>query len=207
LIAIVAGSLVVMATSRVGAQTVTPTTTPVGTAPEISVEFSTHSARQIACEGSFAITIRNSGFAGSTLVIDYFRLADEYGGGRFYGDGFTFDDSKLQAPISLSGEQSLVIPVQYRLDESPSMLQLFIHSNSAHNADVSDAVIGSVCCVGDCDGNSAVEVHEVIALVNVGLGTAETEECLGGIPGDATVNIAMLVQAVNNALNGCPAAF
>lgn len=58
-------------------------------------------------------------------------------------------------------------------------------------------------CVGDCDGGSTVTIGELITLVNISLGTAQPDACAHGIPEGATVNIALLIRAVNNALNGC----
>jgi hypothetical protein len=69
----------------------------------------------------------------------------------------------------------------------------------------------TVKCVGDCDGSGNVTVNEIITLVNMALGnqTALTT-CLHGIPPNITdvsqINVSLIIQAVNNALNGCPAA-
>jgi hypothetical protein len=48
-----------------------------------------------------------------------------------------------------------------------------------------------------------VAINDLITLVNIALGTAEPSACPSGIPIGAQVNIALLVKAVNNALNGC----
>jgi len=58
-------------------------------------------------------------------------------------------------------------------------------------------------CVGDCDGGDAVTVNEIITLVNIALGNTEPSACPHGIPGGAEVNVALIIQAVNHALNGC----
>jgi hypothetical protein len=60
-------------------------------------------------------------------------------------------------------------------------------------------------CVGDCDGNGAVVVNEIIALVNIALGNAQPSTCPHGIPNGAEINIALLIQTVNSALVGCSA--
>ncbi len=65
-------------------------------------------------------------------------------------------------------------------------------------------------CTGDCDGSADVTVNEILQLANfvLGVGT-DCSTCLSGIPagvncpGDVTV--AVIIQAVSNALNGCPA--
>lgn len=61
----------------------------------------------------------------------------------------------------------------------------------------------SVACVGDCDGGNSVAVNEIITLVNIALGNAQPSACLHGVPSGAAGNIALIIQAVNSALNGC----
>lgn len=58
-------------------------------------------------------------------------------------------------------------------------------------------------CVGACDGTRTVAVNDIILLVNIALGNAEASLCPYGIPGGRQVDVAMIIQAVNNALNGC----
>jgi CSLREA domain-containing protein len=60
-------------------------------------------------------------------------------------------------------------------------------------------------CVGDCDGNGMVAVNELITLVNIDLGNADVSACPNGIPPGATVDIALIIRAVDNALIGCSA--
>jgi len=64
-------------------------------------------------------------------------------------------------------------------------------------------VIGAGSCVGDCDGSGAVTVNELITLVNIDLGTAQSSTCSHGIPSGGSVDITLIIQAVDNALNGC----
>ena len=64
---------------------------------------------------------------------------------------------------------------------------------------------GLPLCVGDCDGGSAVTIDELITLVNIALGSAQPSACAHGVPDGAAVDIALIIQAVNNALNGCGA--
>ena len=60
-------------------------------------------------------------------------------------------------------------------------------------------------CVGDCDGSGSVTVSEIVALVNVALGApASGASCPMGTPGGGTVDISVLVEAVNNGQEGCP---
>jgi hypothetical protein len=60
-------------------------------------------------------------------------------------------------------------------------------------------------CVGDCDGGRTVTVNEIITMVNIALGNAQPPACPHGVSSGAEVDIALIIQAVNNALNECPA--
>jgi hypothetical protein len=62
---------------------------------------------------------------------------------------------------------------------------------------------GSPECVGDCNGDSVVGVDEIITLVNIALDTAISSGCPIGVPRGAEVDIGLIIQAVNNVLNGC----
>ncbi len=59
-------------------------------------------------------------------------------------------------------------------------------------------------CVGDCDGDGTVTVNEVIAMVDIALGTAPVSSCVAGdADGSGTITVDEIVAAVNNALGGC----
>jgi hypothetical protein len=58
-------------------------------------------------------------------------------------------------------------------------------------------------CVGDCSGTHTVAVNDIIILVNIALGNASASTCAHGVPSGAEVNVALIIQSVNNALNGC----
>jgi len=59
-------------------------------------------------------------------------------------------------------------------------------------------------CGGDCDGDGAVSISELVRAVRIGLGDAEGAECSAAdTNGDRRVTIDELIQAVNAALEGC----
>lgn len=61
-------------------------------------------------------------------------------------------------------------------------------------------------CVGDCNGDGAVAINELVTLVDVGLDGGDVARCAAGdVNGDAAITIDELVAAVGSALNGCPA--
>jgi hypothetical protein len=54
-------------------------------------------------------------------------------------------------------------------------------------------------------GSTSVTIDELITLVNIALGTAQSSACPHGVPSGAGVDVALIIQAVNVALNGCGA--
>jgi hypothetical protein len=46
-------------------------------------------------------------------------------------------------------------------------------------------------------------VNELVILVNIDLGYFDVSACPDGIPPGSPVNIALIIQAVNNLLYGC----
>ncbi len=59
-------------------------------------------------------------------------------------------------------------------------------------------------CVGDCAGDGAVTIDDLITGVNIALGLADVSTCEAFADGEGVVTIAQLIQGVNNALAGCP---
>jgi hypothetical protein len=61
----------------------------------------------------------------------------------------------------------------------------------------------AAACVGDCRAIGTVQIADILTLVNIALGNAEAAACPNGIPIGADVDITVILQGVNNALNGC----
>jgi len=61
-------------------------------------------------------------------------------------------------------------------------------------------------CAGDCNGDGAVTVNELVLMVNIALESAPASTCpAGDAGGDGAIQITEIVGAVNNALGECPA--
>jgi len=59
-------------------------------------------------------------------------------------------------------------------------------------------------CVGDCDGDGAVSVSELIRGVNIALDLAALESCASfDVDGNGQVSVGELIQSVNDALSSC----
>jgi hypothetical protein len=58
--------------------------------------------------------------------------------------------------------------------------------------------------VGDCGGTNTVAINDLVTLVNIALGSAQPWACPdGGLPLGGEVDVAVIIQAVHNALTGC----
>jgi len=56
-------------------------------------------------------------------------------------------------------------------------------------------------CVGDCNGDGPVTVDEILTFVNMALGNGGM--CENGLAPGVIPDVALILQAVSNALNGC----
>lgn len=65
---------------------------------------------------------------------------------------------------------------------------------------------GGTTCVGDCNGDGAVVINELITGVNISLGSRPISACPAFDNNDnGQVEISELIRAVNNSLDGCVA--
>jgi hypothetical protein len=58
-------------------------------------------------------------------------------------------------------------------------------------------------CIGDCSGTSTVGINDLITLVKIALGNTQPAACPHGVPRGVDVTVAVIIQAMNNALNPC----
>ena len=58
-------------------------------------------------------------------------------------------------------------------------------------------------CSGDCTSDGQVTIDELLTLVNIALGNTQRSACPRGVSSGAAVDIAVIIQAANHALNGC----
>jgi hypothetical protein len=58
-------------------------------------------------------------------------------------------------------------------------------------------------CIGDCDDSGDVRINELVTLVNIGLESAPPSAYPSGVLEGVAVDIALIIQAVNNGLVGC----
>jgi len=77
-------------------------------------------------------------------------------------------------------------------------------TDTAGNDPMVQAALQMKLCTGDCNGDGAVTVDEILTMVNIVLGIEDVSTCL---PGDANndkmITVDEILTAVNNALKGC----
>ena len=62
-------------------------------------------------------------------------------------------------------------------------------------------------CAGDCDGNSQVQIDEIIKLINIVFGSLPLSACdAGDLDHSGDITVDEVIAAVNSALSSCPAA-
>jgi len=87
---------------------------------------------------------------------------------------------------------------------SPDGADLYVGSQ-AESAVAVFTTRTTAACVGDCSGDGFVTIDELIAGVNIALGTASVDTCPSfDTSGDGAVTIDELLKAVTAALGGCP---
>jgi hypothetical protein len=70
------------------------------------------------------------------------------------------------------------------------------------------AAAAHAACPGDCSGDGAVTVNELVLGVNIAFGGAALDQCGSfDVNGDGAVTVNELIGAVNSALNGCNGSF
>ena len=66
-------------------------------------------------------------------------------------------------------------------------------------------ITGQSQCVGDCDGDGAVEISELIQAVRIALGESDPNVCrVGDSNRNGSIEASEVIGAVNAALKGCP---
>ncbi len=66
---------------------------------------------------------------------------------------------------------------------------------------------GPPTCIGDCNGNGAISINELIRSVSIAVGNTPVSDCPPvDSDSDGVVTVSEIIAAVGNALGGCPAA-
>jgi hypothetical protein len=86
-----------------------------------------------------------------------------------------------------------------------TVLLAFLLFFSAFSGGLSRAS-AAMFCVGDCAGTGTDTITSLVTLVAIALGNEPASSCPHGVPSGAKVDVALIIQAVKNALAGCPAA-
>ncbi len=85
-----------------------------------------------------------------------------------------------------------------------SVLLLCVTIGPAMAANPTSTPAPASACAGDCNGDGMVTVDEILAMVNIALGSDLVTNCTAGdVNGDGMITVDEILAAVDNALNGC----
>lgn len=85
-----------------------------------------------------------------------------------------------------------------------AMLAVQVGSGGGEPTPTPTTTPGTGACAGDCNGDGQVAINELVAGVNIALGSASVDSCASlDTNGDGSVGISELVAAVSRALEGC----
>lgn len=129
------------------------------------------------------------------MMVDFIPLE-----GSCAGVSVTPDERRVYVPccgdkVAVIDAARNVVTAMIRVGQQPRAFGQFI------GPDVTPPV---PTCVGDCEGRQSVDITDLLLLVNIALDVSQPSACPLGIPDDTPVTISLIMQAVNNALSGCP---
>ena len=162
---------------------------------------------------------------GGTVTITSlgYNLTNDNGGGFLTGTADQTNKDPLLGPLQNNGgptQTHALLPGSPAIDQGSSSGSstdqrgfprpldnpAIANATGGDGADLGAFELGLSSCVGDCDGNGAVDVTEIIKMVNIALGTSPVSDCAAG-DADASggIDVTEIIVAVNHALNSdCP---
>lgn len=107
--------------------------------------------------------------------------------------------------LTASGDQLTVQCVPRNLAPGRYTASIPVTSPDTYGQTAAIVVQLTTGCAGDCDGSGTVGVNELVTGINAALGKSNADDCpLADPSGDREVTIDELIEAVGNALQGCP---
>ena len=190
-----------------------------------SVEVLPAVAESLPCEGDAEVVLRNSEpLGGAPLTITAILPSNSYSQGD-YGRGFTWDLEAITLPLTLAPGEQMAFPVHYSAagQMHPSRLTVHLASTASESLGYGVPYRGEIAacgsptptptvtptraqspaCAGDCDGDGAVTIAELVLGVALALGQAASGCQSADLDASGTVVVGELIAAVRAALDGC----
>ena len=119
---------------------------------------------------------------------------------------YSFDGGDSFVPIAVDQQNT---EFEFDVRQIPpsrgtGLIRVFVSDGlNTSFADVGNLSVGSICA-GDCNGDGATTIDELVVLVNIALGGPTTDTCRSGDRnGDGRISISELVAAVRSVLTSC----
>jgi len=176
-------------------------TTPLGKAVAASGDSGTPASVQVAtAPGGLALDAVGTS-PNTTLMATGSGQQQLYQGASRSSEGVSGAGSTLSRPGTVTMSWSLTVPhwalIAVPINAAPTP------TGGPPSPTPSPTPTPPPLCVGDCSGSHTVSVNDIIAMVDIALGTADPSTCPDGIPTNVVVGIADIIQATDHALNGC----
>lgn len=154
-----------------------------------------------AANGTFAF---GESIVGDDNTLDSLTISDLNGDGR--PDIAASASSQDRVTVALNGADVPFTPAPTATVTATATITRTA-TNVPTTASTPTSTPGPVGCAGDCNGDGAVSINELIQGVNIALGNAATQTCAAfDRDGNGQVAVNELIAGVNSALGGCPAA-
>ncbi len=176
-------------------------TTPLGKAVAASGDSGTPASVQVASPSGALVLDAIGASPNTTLMVTGSGQRQLYQSASTSSEGVSGAVSTLSGTGTVTMSWSLSVPhwamIAVPINPAPTP------TGGSPSPTPSPIPTTTPLCVGDCSGSHTVAVNDVIAMVDIVLGTADPSRCPDGIPAGVEVDIADIIEAVDHALNGC----
>jgi hypothetical protein len=188
-----------------------------------AIELSPSQTESLPCDADVSVLITNSSLVGEPLTILWLTSVTRTEAGA-PADGFTLDLAAIGFPLTLQAGEHVNVPVRYRAARQPQSvveLELRLRSTAASEETVEKfhpyrglrecaaatpaptATAGPTPCPGDCNGDGAVTIDELVREIESALDQSPAADCNADLDASGAITINEMVVAVAAALAGC----
>jgi hypothetical protein len=118
-------------------------------------------------------------------------------------EGVTPITFEVKDSLGAKSSKTLDLVVVVAATETPSTETPLPTATPTPTATVTVTPTAPPVCIGNCNGDAAVSIDELVVMVGITLDRISQSACAEGLPAGASMDISLVVQAVRNALATC----